>query len=355
MNNDIRNALNAIPVPDDLGKSVEAGVKRAESERRNIIMKKGLARKAAIAAACAAVILAASFTAVAAYVSPYTKDVMRNKAYGAALEFAVAHADSEEQSQSIAEMLIGGLDYDRSAEESSVNFGLDGLAPIYNVGFKVAGFEYDIHVDAKTFEVVSYERNADEGWEEHLLDVENSDEMPSAEPLTPVEAQFIAQDWFGLYDTANCGDGSLSASVYPEKKEMNVEITHGGYIYQCAVDSETGEVSKASITEEKGKKSDRHRHEPSGEYIGLYRANRIVLEEYSLKYSPYDYFNGENMYYMALSFIAKTQTRGDKTFESGYGTDVYSAVLQRRETSIRAEIVIDAKTGEVISNKVVTE
>ncbi len=351
MKNDISNALNMIPVPADIEKSAAAGVKEAMNER---VGKKRYLRRAAIAAACAAVILTASFSATAAYISPFTKAAMTNKAYGAALEFAVSHADSEEQSQSIAQMLIGDLAYDKSAEESSVNFGLDGFTPVYNVSFKVAGFEYGIRVDAETFEVLSYERTSDEGWEEHLSAFE-SGEKSSAETLTPVEAQLIAQDWFGLYDTANCGDGSLSATVSPEKNEMSIELTHGGYVYQCYVDAETGEVTKAEISEEKGKKGERHRHEPSDEYIGLYEANRIVLDEYRLAYSPYDYFNPENMHLMSIGFVSKVQKRGDKTFESGYGEDVYLAVLQLKETSIRAEIVINARTGEVISNKVVTE
>ena len=354
MNNEILEALKTIPVPADIENSVNAGIKRAESERRDIGMKKNYLRKAAIAAACAAVILTASLTAVAAYVSPFEKSTMTNKAYGAALEFAVAHADSEEQRQSIAAMLIDDLAYDKSTEESSVNFGLEGFTPIYNVDFKVAGFAYEIQVDAKTFEVISYERSFDEGWEEHLSAVENS-EKPSVQTITPVDASFIAQDWFGLYDPKNCGDSSLSATVTPDNDGINVRLTHGGYVYECNVDNDSGAVTKATIAEEKSSKGDRHRHEPSDEYIGLYKASRIVLDEYRLSYSPFDYFNPENMHAMSIDFVAKTQKRGDKTFDSGYGDDVYVAVLQLKETSIRAEIVINAKTGEVISNKVTTE
>ena len=352
MKEDIIKSLELIKIPDGLSEDVGMGIARAK-QKESIRMKRSYLRNAAIAAACAAVVLAASFTAVAAYVSPFTKDVMKNKAYGAALEFAVKHADSEEQSQSIAEMLIGDLAYDKATEESSVNFGLEGFAPVYNVAFKVAGFEYEIQVNAKTLEVVSYLRSADDGWEEHLSAAQNG-EKPSIETLTPVEAQFIAQDWFGLYDTANCGDNSLRGETSPEKDGMTVKLTHGGYIYECVVDPDSGEVSEAAITEEKGSK-DRHRHEPNSEYIGLYRANRIILEEYSLKYSPYDYFNADNMYVMSLNFVARTQRRGDKTIDSGYDDDVYVAVLQIKDTSIRAEIVINARTGELISDKVLAE
>lgn len=359
MTNDIKDALKTIPVPDDLDKSVYAGIRRAESERNGIKMEKKFIFKVAAIAACAAIILTASLSAVAAYISPFMKSTMTNKAYGAALEYAVRHADSEEQSISIGAMLINGLEYDKSTEESSVDFGIDGFTPIYNVRFKVAGFAYDIQVDANSFEVISYERTSDEGWEEHLAADADTERDISEQPVTTVEAILIAQDWFGLYNTQNCEDSSMSSTGGPENDgesyTFSVYITHGGYVYSCNVDPFSGKVIKASITEEKGKSKERHRHESSNEYIGLYKASQIVLEEYRLSYNPYDYFNAENMYAMHIDFIAKTQKRGEKTFDSGYEDDVYLAVLQLKETSIRAEIVINAKTGEIISNRIITE
>lgn len=301
-----------------------------------------------IAAIAAAVIITLTVTVSA---TAFTGLIGKEKALGSAFTFAVSHADNVEQRDELANLIIGGYSYDESAEETEISLGLLGLRPVYNVSFKVGGYAYDMQVDAKSGVVTGCSREVDENWAEHIKTADNRIDVSSE--LTPTEAMLIAQDWFGLYDTGNCVEGSVASTVFERTDdEYIINTVHGGYSYSCNIGVYTAAVTNISITEvnSSGK---RHMHEPTDEFIGLYEASRIVCKEMNVFYSD-DSLNTSDGHYINVGFIAKVQYREDRTIDSGYDTDIYMANVQVKNQPLRVTLIIDARTGEIISNSAQT-
>ena len=318
-------------------------------ERRHIIMniKKIAAIAAAVIVTLVATVSAAAFTGL----------IGKEKAFEAARAYVIRNTD-EYGKVSTWTLFCEGLEYDTSVEETEVKLGLTaGLRSVYKVKFKIAGYSYDITVDAKTGTVLDWSWETDEGWEEHLEEVEfrgPADGVWDPEAIVGYDALDIATDYFGLYNTGyiGCGVNGGSAGTAPnfdtEPYSVHVDYEHGGYIYSCDINGTTGEVMNAEITEDESYSGERHLHEPNYDLIGLHRAVMIVRENLGITGK-----NEGDPTIIARYEPSEAMLEHEGEFlpvYNGYGTDVYIVTINQGLT--QANIAVDAYTGEIIEKKV---
>ena len=289
--------LSAVPdVGDELLRNLSE--RKGTKIEMNKEKKRHLGLKLAGAAAAAAVIAAASVTAAAFSGDGRAEELLgftgREHAFGIAATYAVETAETEAEANNLANFILAGMAYDISSEDQSVTCGLMGLRAVYNVGFKVGGYSYEIRVDAKTGLVIDCKRTADPGWEEHIA--EDNGPTASSELLSGyvpgtdtdsaevgeigfMKALVIAKDYFGI---ARCsGDGEETAGFEDYSGgAMNhvIQIRHGGYIYECLVNSVDGSCTELYSGIDPDFTGERHVHEDSGEYISGIDAAKIAEE-----------------------------------------------------------------------------
>ena len=375
-NKDIEQKINSAfskTVPDildsilaDCDEVPEAQPEPSKKPKNRIRMMKTVALAAALI-----MLIAGTVTAVGVRNMSF---VGRDNALGSAMNYVVNNADSEEQRQMLSDFILSGLAYDEFTEETKVDFGLVGLRPAYHIHFKVGGFSYDIDVDARSGVVMSCERSVDEGWEEHLqsdrselskvqfysdfdipdtLDQETINNTVIGD-ISDNDAYLIAEDYFGLDMIGYMGDGCVHSMQGHAKADYSAEvlrylmqIRHGGYVYECIVDSVSGEVSKPLVTidtlEINYEIGEMHLHEKS-EYIGRYRARQIACEE----------FGGERISAMWPSLMQTEYEQGGMMWPSGYDVDVYTVMIILDEQASSVYLAIDAHTGEIISTEAPT-
>lgn len=325
-------------------------------ERRHIVMS---IKKIAAIAAAVIVILTVTVSATA-----FTGLIGKEKAFEAARAYVIRNTD-ERGKVSTWTLFLENLEYDTSVEETEVKLGLTaGLRSVYKVEFKIAGYAYDITVDAKTGTVLDWSQEIDEGWEEHLEEVEFRGPADGIwEPeIGSMDAMNIARDYFGLYNTGyiGCGVNGESASGEPNFKtepySIHVDHEHGGYIYSCDVNGTTGEVMNAEITEDESYSGERHQHEPNHDLIGLYRAVVIVREELGISREDTVSYYTIGVRYEPNE--ATTEYEGEfLPLYNGYGTDAYIVTVKPNLTQAGivshayTEIAVDAYTGEIIEKR----
>lgn len=344
--------MNKKTVTESIGEIEDRFIAEAmdyKCERRHVVMN---IKKIAAIAAAVVVILTVTVSATA-----FTGLIGKEKAFEAARAYVIRNTD-EKGKVSTWTLFLEGLEYDTSVEETDVKLGLTaGFRTVYNVKFKIAGYAYNITVDAKTGVVLDWSQEIDEGWEEHLEEVEfrgPADGIWEHE-VGGMDAINIATDYFGLYNTGyiGCGVNGGSAGTSPnfdtEPYSIHVDYEHGGYIYYCDINGTTGEVMKAEIAEDMSYSGERHQHEPNHDLIGLYRAVVIVREALGIsREDTVSYYTIGVRYEPAEATL---EYEGEiLPIYNGYGTDVYIVTINQHLT--QANIAVDAYTGEIIEKKV---
>ena len=328
-------------------------------ERRKITMSKKRLITAAIAAAVTVLL---SVSVVAATFTGLTDG---NNAIGSAMTYVVRNAETKEEGDMLANYILAGLSYDEMFEEQQANLGFSGLRPVYHVSFKVGGYAYDVDVDAKTGVVISCERQIDEGWEEHLENDVNGGKGydPSAElysgieivaptpnveydmgDIPPGDTFLIAETYFGLdvKQGDNCWHEHSArsfANYATSPITYVVQEKHAGYVYECSINSATGEVTELYVGEDpdfnpEDYSDDVHKHTRLEEYIGSYQATIIAREELGLpdkSLSPVFWSD----FYVSGSIVGESPSYEVYAFYYNDGQNINN-------------VVIDAKTGEVI-------
>ena len=354
--------LEAIGTADD--RFLEEVFDDNEHERRRIYMSKK--KLTAIIAVAAAITMLLSVSVVAA--ATFTGLTDGNSAIGSAMTYVVRNAETKEEGDMLANYILAGLSYDAIFEEQQANFGFSGLRPVYHVSFKVGGYTYDVDVDAKTGVVISCDREIDEGWDEYLENethgvsvggrklpegyysgIERVLPEPDVEydmgNISPVDSFLIAETYFGL--NINQGDNCIWEGGYKESGPNYatspithvVQLLHAGYVYECSIDSITGEVTELFVGEDPEYSGDNvHKHTKSDEYIGSYEAALIAREEMGLDpdVTPYPSFCAEDTEYTS---------EGEVTYH-----DVYWCAYNKfdGDSQTLTTLIIDAKTGEVL-------
>lgn len=337
----------------------EAAEYGTERQRGGITLNK----KRLITIALAAILaMAIGVTTVAA--AAFTGLIGKEKAFEAARAYVIRNTD-ERGKVSTWTLFIEGLEYDTSVEETEVRLGLTaGLKSVYKVKFKIAGYAFDVTVDAKTGDVLDLSRETDDGWEEHLKEVEfrgPADGIWESE-IVGLDAFNIAEDYFGLYNTGyeGCGVTGVSTSseinFNTEPYSIHVHYEHGGYIYSCDVNGTTGEVMNAEIAEDESYSGERHQHEPNHGLIGLYRAVMIVREELGISREDSFVYSTVRARFVPNEFALEYEGELLPVY-NGYGTDVYIVTVNQDLTQAGiavdacTEIAVDAYTGEIIEIK----
>ena len=354
--------MNRYPFLEAIGnadeKFLEEVFEDKEQERRRISMSKK--KLVTIIAAAAAVVV---LTIGAAATTVYTGLVGEESAFGSATTYVVKHADSEDEKNNLANFILAGLTYDKSSETQEVSFGLSGFRPVYNVKFKVGGFAYTVKVDAKTGVAISCDREIDEGWKEHLENEAHSGNTsdPSEKLYSGIEIVaptpgveydmgnisvgdvfLIGQTYFGLDVT----QGDNCWRVYSAQSFANyaastisfvVQEKHAGYVYECSIDSATGEVTELFVGEDPEYDGDDvHRHTRSDEYIGSYQATIIAREEMGLAPDK------------ALSPFFDAKFYGFEPFVVGESPSYEVYMFYYNDGQNINRLAINAKTGEVV-------
>lgn len=300
------NISDALDMLDEELLEAVAAMRGQKSSRRLSISK-----LVGIAAAAVLVISATLLTVAATYrfeVDPNDIPMLLETAHDYATQTIRLEENGMKQ--------IHFIDYcwDDYRYDESVEGKLNGLRPVYNVKFKVAGSAYDVDIDTKTEVVTRFERTVDTEWDAHFDDYENfeilhtnwmimvGDLEPEVETgeMTHSMAYTIFREYFGL-DTCNkpgqtwitdkYSFGSYDYSTDP--MTIRLSYYHNGYIYECRVNSVTAEVTDAYVTEATYeetispftfKRDDLHTkhthvHSDNSEYISGYEANLIAIEE----------------------------------------------------------------------------
>lgn len=320
-----------------------------------------------IAAAVLATLLSVS-VAAAATLATFTGLVSKDEIYDIATTYVVMH---EEDGAKLAEYFIEGLSYGESSEETEVSFGLSGLRPVYNVKFKVGGYEYTVTVDAKTNVVLDCKKEVDPSWDEHLKNADYSEPLkPTQEDIenwdnsrnviNSIQAALIAQDYTGLsgYGLYQCGEalGTWGAEpiygVDPQRFEFTTN--HGGYRYTVVVNAETAEVMSCDIVPYGSDKG--HTHEQDTEHISSYDAT-IIAAEHLRSVGFDDCTPGD------IGNLISFSRRNDETIKkiagmivSGFDVsylrgDFYTLYYFHDNFEIAEILFMDAYTGVIISTK----
>lgn len=269
--------------------------------------------------------------------------------------------------------------------DESVEGKLTGLRPVYNLKFKVAGSAYDVDIDIKTGIVTRFDKTVDTEWDAHFDDYENFEKMhtnwmimvgklePEVEvgEMTLTMAGDVFKDYFGFDDecdykmwrTDNNYYGAFDYSTDP----MTVQLSyyHGGYVYECRVNSVTAEVTDINIREALYEETIHpytykpddmpkhlHSHSDDSEYIGRYKANLIAIEELGFPKGTDNYWD------FSISLHKDRKTFNPDTGKDEWmpeGVDAYYLYyikpgpwIEPDQTKPGTNVFINAKTGEVI-------
>ena len=344
--------------------------------RRIIMSKKKLV--AVIAAAAVAVLLSMSVAA-----ATYTFEVDEHdaaNAFDAALSYVITNADSPEQHDLIAYSSTNGL-YDESVTGQML-----GLRTVFNVKFKVGGYAYDIDVDTKTNVVLRCKKKIDHDWDEHFdeegyaalrhkLDIALGleDSGVTVGNVFEFMAVDLVGDYFGLHccDVPNSGGEIMYEMNYDtDPMSYDMQLMHGGYIYECSVDSVTGEIFNINIREvtdedmeashvhsevsvggvvqeiDPNENVHLHEHRDDFDYIGGYEAKTIAIE--ALELSDFD---GEfrNLWCTPLHISHGQIVASGVEFIPPDNVDSYYIYhAQPYDDGDAVEVFIDARTGEVL-------
>lgn len=337
-----------------------------KKQRRRIIMNK---KKPVtiIAAAALAMLLTVSVAAA----TTFTGLVSKEEILDTAMTYVVMH---DEDGGKLAEYFYEGLSYGESSEETEVSLGLSRLTPVYNVKFKVGGYEYTVTVDAKTDVVLDCKKEVDPSWDEHLKnadysephqptqeDIENWDN--SRNVINSTQASLIAQDYTGLSRSGlyQCGEvlGTCSTKTIYGVDPQRFEFTtnHGGYRYTVVVNAETAEVMSCDIVSYGSDKG--HTHEQDTEHIGSYDAT-IIAAEYLRTVGFEDCASSD------ICELIPFNRRTDETIKkiagmtvSGFDMsylrgDFYTLYYFHDNNKIAEILFMDAYTGVIISTRTYT-
>ena len=356
MNEAIKKALDEIEIPAELHALTEDSIMQAVSERRISIMKRSVIKIAAIAAAVAVIALGSVTVAAFSGVEGAEKVLGfsgKNRAFGSAATYVVENAETEEERDYLANMILAGLTYDINSEDSEVTLGFSGLRPAYTVRFKVGGHAYEVVVDARTEVVLDCKSTVDENWESYVNDELGNHEIVSdfycgyevVKPDVAVgqtvdydeyDAMYVVKDYYGLDapDGEICKDGwnGQVAASYENPTVYITQLCHGGYIYENRYDPSTGEITELYVGEDKDYSgSDVHKHlHAASDRIGSYGAIKIAREEGYAR--------------SAVVYIA------DYTLDDGTTTDIYAAssvdVSEGEPRTVT--LYIDAYSGEIV-------
>lgn len=343
-------------VPDVLDSVIE---RSPEQKGQAIIMAEKTKRirpikTVAIAAAAAVILMLGTFAAAA-----FTGLVGEEEAYNAARAYAIKEAQKSGGIDAFT-LFDKRLEYDKSVEydeNSGIELSLSGLKAVYNVYFKIGGYSYKITVDAKSGVVINGSASTDPDWQKHLDEVGfNGPADGNWQPKDGLDCLMIAEDYLGL---GRCDDKSLNASSEPnfdtQPYSCDVKILHGGYKYTVNVDGETGAIN-AVLAEESDdfdpETAHKHEHDPNDPYIGMFEAKVIAMNHLGITSD-----DGYSVY-LTYDKYGRTVTGGDGeeiVVKNPYGTDVYYVYAQIPNQSVRSEVVVDAKTGEILGKDVQTD
>ena len=269
-----------------------------------------------LAAAAAAAVIAATSITAAAFCGNESAEMLlgftgREQAFGNAATHVVKTAETEEEANRLAGFILSGLAYDIESEDQSVTCGLSGLRAVYNVKFKVGGYSYEVKVDAKTGVVLDCQRSLDENWETYLADeIENRpepeetvlaggyvisgyNEASTMGDIDYADAVIIAKDAFGLTPCSAEGEIIRGWTDYSTDPANNaIQISHGGYIYECLVNSGDGSFTELYVGDDPEYIGERHTHTPDTGYITGAEAIAIADEhcahhQFSLMFLEY--------------------------------------------------------------------
>ena len=340
--------MNIEKLTKEIGRMDSAFIDEAldYKRKRSIIMSKK--KLVAVIAAAVMIILTVTVSATA-----FTGLIGKEKAFEAARAYVMQNTDKRGK-VSTWTLFLEGLEYDTLVEEKEVRLGLTaGLKSVYTVKFKIAGYAFDVTVDAKTGDVLDLSQKADEGWEEHLESVGFRGPADGIwEPeVCSMDAMNIAMDYFGLYNIGytGCGVTGMCVSNDPnfttEPYSFHVAYEHGGYIYSCDVNGTTGEVMNVEIAEDESYSGERHQHEPNHDLIGLY--NSVTIAREALGISREDIISYYTIVVRYEPNEATLEYEGELLpLYNGYGTDVYIVKINQNPTWV--EVAFDAYTGEII-------
>ena len=310
-------------------------------------------RTAAIAAAIA-VIIALGTVAGAAF----SGLIGEEEAYNAARAYAIKEAQKSDEIDAFT-LFEKKLEYDTSveySENSGIDLSLYGLKAVYNVYFKIGGYSYKITVEAKSGEVIAAEASTDPNWQKHLDEVAFSGPADGVwEPKDGLDCLMIAQDYLGL---GTCEDKSLNAVSSPNFDTVpyscDIKIFHGGYKYTVNVDGETGEINALLAEEDEDfdpAASHKHEHDPNYPYIGMFEAKLIAMN--ALGITPADGY----AIYISFDKNGRIVEHDGVTEPIGnpYNTDVFYVYAQIPGQTVRSQIAVDAKTGEILDRNIQTD
>lgn len=371
--------MNEKKFAEEFGRIDSAFVDEALDYRRKrsiFMSKKKLV--AVIAAAVVTVLLSVSVAA-----ATYTFEVDEHdatNAFSSALSYAIANADTPEQHDVIAYYANNGL-YDKSVTGQML-----GLRTVFNVKFKVGGYAYDIDVDTKTLVVLRCKKKIDHDWDEHFdaegyaavrhkLDIALGLEDPGVTVGNVFDfmAVDLVGDYFGLHccDVPNSG-GEIKYEMNYDTDPMSydMQLIHGGYIYECSVDSVTGEIFNINIREvtdedmeashvhsevsvggvvqeiDPNENVHLHEHRDDFEYIGGYEAKTIAIEALGLSD-----FDGEfRNFWCTPLHISHGQivASGVEFIPPDYVDSYYIYHVQPYDDGDAVEVFLDARTGEIL-------
>lgn len=231
----------------------------AEKTKRGITMSKKKLISTAIAAALV-VALATMSVSAAVSIANYADDKTSNEVIRAAEIYIAESADSDGEFD-LATAVLMGLGYDGEVMIGEADFGFSGLKPIYNVSVKVGGYAYSLVLDAKTKEVLSCDRAADEGWAAHIEEVREErletrdyksdivvDEIKKDDvvigDITTTDAADIICDYLENDECSLVRNSFISVGPNYATNPLSrfVRVSHAGYVYEALVDSVSGEI-----------------------------------------------------------------------------------------------------------------
>lgn len=322
---------------------------------------------AAIAAAAVLVISATVMTATATYRFEVDPQDARN-AVNTAYLYAVYHADTRDDYDFLVYC------WEEYRYDETVEGKMTGLRPVINVCFKAAGHAYDIDVDAKAGIVTRCKVKTDPDWDAHFDDYEGYEKahtnwliaIGEKEPevtvgdINGVTAFSIFKDYFGIGYLCNTVGSYITStptvSVFDyttDPMTIPMSYEHDGYIYECRINSVTGEVTEANVIEVPAENlaypsnKHRHDHDDNPEFIGSYEVNLIALEALGLSPEAEDYWSHEPALYVIDEYGGGRLKANGDPIDLPEGVDAYYFWTKHFADAPDINIIIDAKTGEI--------
>ncbi len=228
------------------------------------------------------------------------KYIGEKSAWTTAVQHAADNADNQEQKTAISNLIPKDNNYDISANLGKVQLDAENGKMVYEVEFRVSGFEYEYEIDALTGDVVKYDREADDDYRDSQTSAsDNSDSKNSSDNNSSSSnnksssANYIGEQKAKEIALKHAGVSESSAKELEAELDRengtyiyDVSFKSSGYEYDYDINATTGEIVRSDREADDDYRTDNNKSSSNNKtssnsaanYIGEQKAKQIALK-----------------------------------------------------------------------------